>query len=58
MGATTTLFGSILAPFWEPKSEIVRVHFWLKFLIDFLRLLEPFWEPFWETLGANFGYFY
>ena len=52
------LFGSILAPFWEPKSEIVRVNFWLNFLIDGLRLLEPFWEPFWETLGANFGYFF
>ena len=29
-------------PFWEPKSVIVRVIFWLRFLLDFWKLLEAF----------------
>ena len=37
---------SLFGPFWEPKSEIFRVIFWFRFLIDFSKLLEAFWHPF------------
>ena len=50
-------FGSILDPFWEPKSLIFHVIFWLRFCMHFWRPLAAFLVSFWMVFGCLFWYF-
>ena len=50
-------FGSILDAFWEPKSFMFHVIFWLHFWMHFWRHLAAFLMLVWALLGGLFWYF-
>ena len=49
---------SFLASFWEPHSMNFRLMCWLRFSIDFWRLLEAFGEAFFMTLEGHLADFF